>query len=395
MDDHALSQESERLLGSVARFYRFFVESRYALRAGRPGISDFVAGNPQELPLPEYVEALRRWAVPQRPDWFAYKMSEPEARSVVAASLREHLALEVRDEDVMMTTGAIGGLAAAIRVVAGRGDEVIFLSPPWFFYEALILAAGATPVRVNLPPPTFELDLDAIAAGITDRTRAIVVNSPNNPTGRIYPAESLGALAQLLSGESERRGRPIYLISDESYRRIVFGDAQFVTPARFYPCTLIVYTYGKTLLAPGQRVGYVAWTADMPSPDKLREAFFAVQLGMGFAFPNALLQHALSDLERLSIDIKQLERKRDRMVEALRTLGYEVQVPDGTFYVMPRSPIPDDVALMERLAEMDVFVLPGMLCELPGYFRISLTATEEMIERSLPAFETVRKEARA
>jgi aspartate aminotransferase len=249
-------------------------------------------------------------------------------------------------------------------------------------------------VQANLPPPDFELDLDAIAAGITDRTRAIIVNSPHNPTGRIYSAESLEALAQLLTRESQRRGRPIYLISDESYRRIVFGDAQFVTPARFYPHTLIVYTYGKTLLTPGQRVGYVAWSPAMPQPDVLRAAFFAVQLGMGFAFPNALLQHALADLERLSIDVKQLERKRDRMVEALRALGYEVQVPDGTFYLIPRSPIPDDVALMDRLAELDVFVLPGILCDLPGYFRISLTATEEMIERSLAAFETVIKEAR-
>src|SRR5205823_7507878 len=163
--------------------------------------------NPQEMPLPGFVDALRRWAAPQDKDWYAYKMSEPAARGAVAASLRDRYGLAFDAEDVSMTTGAFGALAVSFRAVVDPGDEVIFLTPPWFFYETLIRAADAVPVRVRIDPHSFDLDLDAIAAAISGRTRAIIVNSPNNPTGRIYPPATLERLARLLADASRRAGR--------------------------------------------------------------------------------------------------------------------------------------------------------------------------------------------
>jgi aspartate aminotransferase len=239
---------------------------------------------------------------------------------------------------------------------------------------------------VRLEPPRFELDAEAVAAAITPRTRAIIVNTPHNPTGRIYREPELAALGRVLADASERNGRPIVLLADESYNRIVFDGIDFRSPALDYPATITIYTYGKTLLAPGQRIGYAAMTPTFPDREATGARILVEQLAAGWGFPNALLQHAIGDLEALSIDIGALQRRRDRMVPALTELGYDVARPEGTFYLMVRSPDPDDVAFTARLAEMGALVLPGSLCELPGWFRISLTASDEMVERGLEVF---------
>jgi aspartate aminotransferase len=243
--------------------------------------------------------------------------------------------------------------------------------------------------------PSWDLDIDAIAGAITDRTRAIIVNSPNNPTGRIYPAEQLQELARVLTRASERNGRPIYLVSDEAYWRIVFDDREYVSPTEFYPWSFLIYTYGKTLLTPGQRLGYIALPPTMPDREAMRQALTIAQLTIGGnGVPNAVLQRALGDLEKLSVDVKALQRRRDRMIESLRASGYDVHSPEGTFYLLPRSPIEDDMAFTEQLAKDKVFILPGTLVEMPGWFRISITGNDDMVERALPVFERVAKASR-
>ncbi len=395
MTDHRISRGIGDLRETLAPLLRFFTESTWARSGRRPDGADFVAGNPHELALPGFVEALQRWAVPRDKDWYAYKMNEPEARAAVVDALRERRGIAFHPEDVHMTDGGFAGLVVSMRAVVDAGDEVIFISPPWFFYEALIMASGATPVRVTSLPPAFDLPVDAIAGAITERTRAVVVNSPNNPTGRIYPAADLERLASVLAEASEASGRPVYIVSDEAYSRILFDDQEFASPTAFYPNSFLVYTYGKTLLTPGQRLGYVVLPPTMPEREIVRDAILLAQVVTGHSFPNALLQHALADLEALSIDVKHLQGKRDRMIDVLRNLGYEVHVPEGTFYLLPRSPIPDDSAFTEMLAAENVFVLPGALVNLPGYFRISLTANDEMIERAIPGFERAMRLATA
>jgi aspartate aminotransferase len=371
----------------VEPFLKFFNESTYRRRHLEPDIADFVLGNPHEMPLPAVVEALQRAVVRQNKDWFAYKNSEPASQAAIAASLRQWRQLPFEAEDISMTTGAFAGIAVVLNALVDPGDEVIFNSPPWFFYEGLIAAAGGIARRVKVRQDTFDLDLDAIQAAITPRTRAIIVNSPNNPTGRIYPAATLKALAEILDAASNRIGHPIYILSDEAYSRIIYDGRPYPSPTAFYPNTFLIYTYGKTLLIPGQRLGYIALPPTMPDRAVLRQVLFATQVFTGYAFPNALLQHVLADLEAACLDVAHLQRKRDRVVSGLREMGYEVTNPEGTFYVMARSPISDDWAFIERLAENKVFCLPGSVVELPGYFRISLTANDAMIERGLPGFK--------
>jgi aspartate aminotransferase len=380
----------DRMVASVEHVFAWLVDGEWTRYRDDPGIADFMLGNPQELPLPGLVDALQQAAVPKDKDWFAYKFSEPESRAIVAASLHDRTGIEYRPEDIALTTGAFGGLGVTIRALADEGDEVIFLSPPWFFYELMIASAGATAVRVRLEAPDFDLDPEAVAAAITPRTRAIIVNSPNNPTGRIYRQPELAALGQVLREASVRNGRPIILLSDESYNRIVYDGIDFPTPALDYDATITIYTYGKTLLAPGQRIGYAALTPDFPDREAVNNRILVQQLAAGWAFPNALLQHALGDLEGLSIDIGALQARRDRLIPAMRDMGYEVTSPEGTFYVMVRSPDPDDLAFSSRLASLGALVLPGTIVESPGWFRISLTASDDMVERGLEAFKTAR-----
>jgi len=294
---------------------------------------------------------------------------------------------------VAMTNGGFAALAVSLRAIVEPGDEVVFLCPPWFFYEMLILAADGEPVRVRLRPPEFELEPEAIAAAITPRTRAVLVNSPHNPSGRVFGLDRWRALAEVLADASARSGSPIYLISDEPYNRIVFDGRTYHTPAEVYPRTIVTYSYGKTLLAPGMRIGYIALPPTMPDRERLREAIVLQQFATGFAFPNADLQHAIEDLERLSIDVGAMERRRDRLVGALRGMGYETTMPEGTFYVMARAPIDDDVAFADILARHEVLVLPGTIVEVPGWFRISLTASDEMVARGLPGFRAAFEEA--
>lgn len=388
-----ISQRTLKVMALLTPLYRFITASKYAQRAGDATTCDFAFGNPHEPPLAGITAAFQQWSAPQQNNWFAYPENLTPARQVVAAALRERRALPFEPEDIFLTNGAFAALGVSLSAILDPGDEVIFISPPWFFYEAYITHYGGTPVRVKVDPITFGLDLAAIAAAITPRTRAIIVNSPNNPTGKIYPAHTLTQLAALLTDASQRHGRTIYLLSDEAYSRIIFDQRPYPSPVTFYPHTLLLYTYGKTLLMPGERLGYIALPPTMPNREELRLALFLGQTLTGYAFPNSLLQYALADLEQLSIDIAHLQRKRDHMVTALQEMGYAVHLPEGTFYLLVRSPWPDDGAFTDLLADHGVLCLPGAVVEQPGYFRLSLTASDAMIERALPGFAAALRQA--
>jgi len=382
------------LRDSVATFLDFFAGPIWT-RNGRPGMANLAVGNPHEMPLPAYVDALRKNIEPQAPDWFAYKISEPRSQAAVARGLTARTGLDWDPADVAMTNGGFAALAVAFRTILEPGDEVVFLSPPWWFYELLIRAAGGVPIRVRLAPPRFDLDPEAVSAAITPRTRAVLLNSPHNPSGRVFRQADVEGLTDALRNGAARIGHRVFLVSDEPYSRILFDGRQFHSPAEVYPDTITTYSYGKQLLAPGMRIGYLTVPPTMEDRPAFRERVLVAQLATGFSFPNALLQHAIEDLERLSIDVAALQRRRDRLVGALRGMGYETTMPEGTFYVLARSPIDDDVAFGEILAEEDVLILPGSIVEVPGWIRISLTASDEMVERGLPGFERARVRALA
>ena len=348
------------------------------------------------MPLAGLVGALERNLHPQNPAWFAYKTSEPEPRAIIAEALSRELGLPFEPEDIALTQGAFAAIALAFRLLLDAGHEAIIPVPGWFCYAPMLRVADLVPVKVALSESDFGLDLEAIDSAITPRTRMVVVNSPHNPTGRVYPREMLQSLADLLDAASSRIGARIWLLSDEPYRRIRIGDAPFVSPAAIYPWTLIDYSYGKVLLAPGQRLGYLAVSPLLPRNvrTELREATFPTQTALGWTFPDALMQHSLSALETVLIDIGALAVKRDRMLSSLEQWGYRMVRPEGTFYLWGEAPGGDALRFANALAEHAVFVMPGTLFEMPRHFRISLTASLAMVERALPAFRGTAQEGR-
>lgn len=378
---------------AFAAIKHFYLESRYGERRLEPGICDFTFGNPHEMPLPGLVAAIRERATPHDKNWFAYKTSEEEPQAFLAEHVGRELGLDFAPEDIALTAGAFAAIMVAFHHVLDAGDEAIFSEPAWFCYESMLLAADAVPRKVALKPPGFDLDLAAIDAAIGPTTRLVIVNSPHNPTGRIYPRALLEELAELLERASARIGRRIYLLSDEPYRRLRFDNRGFDSPASIYPWTLISYSYGKVLLAPGQRLGYLAISPLMPLADRqsLQEPMFAAQMALGWCFPSAIMQYAVPDLENLSIDLDALARRRDRLTSVLEQAGYDVTKPEGTFYLWSKWPGGDPEALWNALADHDVFVMPGTIMSSPDYFRISLTASDEMIERALPAFAKIAR----
>src|SRR2546427_10972852 len=375
------------IIESMRGFLAAMMDPEMGRHAADPAASNFIAGNPQELAMPQYVRTLQRWAEPKAKDWFGYKRPRRAALAAAAEGLSKELGLSFGADDIVLTRGAHGGLAATLNVVVDPGDEVIFISPPWFFYEALILGARGKPVKIRVKPRGFDLDVDAIARAITARTRALLINTPHNPTGRIFGEDTLGALASVLEDASARNRRPVYLISDEAYSRILFDGNRMITPGAFYARSFLIHTYSKSALAPGQRLGYVALPPGMPGRDQLRQAFMVAGFSTGNMHPDAIMQYALPEIDAMSIDLAHLQRKRDRMVDALNAMGYQVQAPQATFYLLPKAPIEDDVLFARTLAAQKVLVLPGTAVDMPGYFRISLTATDVMIDRALPVFE--------
>ena len=383
-------QEAHR---SIAPIYEFLARYESWLAAGGKACCDFALGNPQTMPLPGFVAALRAAVTPQDPSWYAYKTSEPAARELVCASLKTLTGLDYPPENIFMTNGATGAHLVIMNALLGAGDEVIISNPPWFFYEGMILLSGGKPVPVETLPGTFDLDVERIERAITANTRFVIVNSPNNPTGKVYSAETLAWICRVLERASERNGRPIYLVSDEVYRAIVYDGLAFHSPTKFYRNSIMIYSYGKTLLTPGQRLGYIALSPQIEHAAAPRTILFSSQILSGWAMASALMQHSLSDLEKLSLDVADLQRRRNRFVTGLRQCGYEVGTPEGAFYVTPRTPIEDDVAFSSLLAEKGVLCLPGSVVKMNGYIRASLTANDDMIERALPIFEAVRAQA--
>jgi aspartate aminotransferase len=394
-----MSSISARMIATDAAFEvvkTFFFSSRYAERKLEPGICDFTFGNPHEMPLEGIVTAIRERAIPHDKNWFAYKTSEQDPQAFVAERLSRELDLAFEPGDIALTAGAFAAIMVAFRLVVDAGDEVIYSEPAWFCYEPMLLAANAVPRKVKLQASTFDLDLAAVEAAIGPKTRLVIVNTPHNPTGRIYSRASLEALADLLERASARIGHRIFLLSDEPYRKLRFDGRDFTSPAAIYPWTLISYSYGKVLLAPGQRLGYLAMSPLMPTADRyaLRSVMFSAQMALGWCFPNAVMQYAVPDLDNLAIDQVALTRRRDRFMATLSSSGYSVLAPEGTFYLWSKWVDSDPQRQWNALADRDVFVLPGSMMNASDYFRISLTASDEMVERALPAFSEVARPAR-
>jgi len=353
---------------------------------GMPYICDFVAGNPHDPVLPSYVANLQRVIVPTNNQYYQYTFTGfDDSKEAVRDYTKQRVGYEFDKENIILTTGCFSALCACIKLITNPGDEIIYLKPAWFFYSTLIVSNYAVPVAVNVNLNNYDIDLEAIKSKINAKTKAIIINTPNNPTGAIYPTETLIKLSEMLTAASAQYNTIIYLISDEAYQRILFDDNKAISPISYYKNSFMCYTYGKTILTPGQKIGFVALNNNMDKIEEMRMGMITTTF-ITSCWPNADLQYALPSFENenIIIDIKNLQMRRDEICNTLSEVGYEFKKPQGTFYILVKSPIPDDKKFCEILAEDYLYVLPGYAFHWPGYFRICLTANNDMVKKSLP-----------
>ena len=363
---------------------------------GPENVFDLSLGNPLLEPPPEFKQALAEIA--QEPDSGLHRyMPNPgfvEARAAVAEALTEESGTQFEATDIIMTVGAAGAINIALRALLDPGDEVIIIAP--YFAEYIFYIQHANGIyREAQSKPDFMPDLDSLASLINERTRAVIVNSPNNPSGIIYPESVIADIAKILQAAEARHGTEIYLITDEPYRKLIYTDAPYPFVFKHHPRTIVATSHSKDLGLAGERIGYMAVNPDDPGKTDLLDASVFMLRTLGFVNAPAIMQRIVSKLQRSSVDMSQYLRKRDIIHTGITKIGYQCNLPDGGFYLFPKSPISDDVAFVDLLKTKLVLVVPGVGFGMGGYFRASYCVEDEILHGSLDGFAEAFKEASA
>lgn len=358
---------------------------------GADNIFDFTLGNPDVEPPEAFRNELLTLAQHPLPGMHRYMNNAgyTDTRSAVAAKLSADSGLPVSADHVIMTCGAGGALNVVLKTILNPGEEVIILAPFFVEYKFYIDNHGGVPVEVWTKRDTFQLDIEAIKAAITPRTRAILICSPNNPTGVIYPESDLKKLGDVLKTIHRDNGHLIYVISDEPYARIAYDGKQVPNIFPLVESSIIVTSHSKDLALPGERIGYLAANPRIDTAMQFMEGAVFSNRVLGFVNAPALMQRLVAKLQHESVDIAEYQAKRDLLVGELKLLGFEMVVPDGAFYLFPKSPLADDVEFVKMAQKHHILLVPGAGFGAPGYFRIAYCVDKGMIERSLPAWRTL------
>lgn len=370
-----------------------------AVRAADPGSGetyDFSLGNPS-VPAPDEVHASieRALLLPSR-ELHGYTPAAglPEAREAVAASLRRQFGPGAATAgDLFLTCGAAASVCCALHALCAPGDEVLLVVPCFPEYRVWVESAGARCVEVSADPVTFQLDLDAVAAALTPRTRVVVVDSPNNPTGVVYSRRDLESLSALLDGAEARWGRPVTLLSDEPYRQLSYGaEVPWVPSVR--PRSVVCTSCSKSLSLPGERIGWLLVPPDSPEHDELLAAVAGAARALGFVCAPSLFQRVLADCADVSCDVAAYDANRRLLCDGLRELGYGFVEPQGAFYLWVRSLEPDEGAFFSRASRLGLLPVPSTSFGCPGWVRASYCVPADVIRRSMPAWAALAESYR-
>lgn len=355
---------------------------------GAENVFDFSLGNPS-IPAPESVRASIARALelpPTQLHGYTPAPGLPAAREAVAASLNRRFGTSYAAGDVYLTCGAAASLSISFHTLVNPGDEVIVIAPYFPEYRVWIETAGATCVEVMADPETFQIDVPAVAAAVNERTKAIVINSPNNPVGSVYAQKNLEDLAAALHDAQKRLGTQVYLISDEPYREITYGADVPWVPA-IYDRTIVCYSYSKSLSLPGERIGWVLVPNTNPDHDELVLAIAGAGRKLGFVCAPALFQHVVIDCVDEPTDVETYAENRRALTEGLSALGYEFIEPQGAFYLWVKALEPDANAFFERAKALELLPVPSDSFGCPGWVRVGYCVSKETIVNSMPAWK--------
>jgi len=391
----AISQKM-REFGQRASWIRKMFEEGVKLKAqyGADQVFDFSLGNPDLPPPAAFDQVLRSLAADSTPGLHKYMPNGgyPEVREKLAARISAEQGVTISGSDVLMTCGAAGGLNVVLKAILDPGDEVILLSPYFVEYNFYVDNHGGTP-RVVPTTDDFDLDLKAIMAAINPRTKAIIINSPNNPTGQIYSAEAIHKLGHLLEAASDKFGA-IYLIADEPYRKIVFDQHPVPSIFHNYQNSIIVSSFSKDLSLPGERIGFIACHPEIDSRVELLDAMTLANRILGFVNAPALMQRVVAELQEVTVDCSIYARRRELFCRILRECGYDFLPPKGAFYIFPKSPLADEVRFISILQDNRILAVPGRGFGAPGYFRLAFCVEDQTIERSAAGFAEAMRVAK-
>ena len=360
---------------------------------GARNIYDFTLGNPFLEPPSGFYDGLAALAERRSEGLHRYMPNAgfPEVRAAVAENLRKRGVFPgITGSNVVMSVGAAGGMNVTLKTILNPGDEVIVFVPYFAEYLFYITNHNGVPVLAETND-RFDIDVDKLAKVITPRTRAIIINTPNNPTGRVYPKASLEALAALLAEQERKIGHAIYLIADEPYRELCYMDRPPPPPASLHPNSFLCYSWSKSLSLPGERIGFVAINPKIDDVQGIFDGLAFTTRTLGFVNAPAAMQLLVTKLLDVTIDVGWYKARRDRLLAGLREAGYDVITPEGTFYIFPKTPEPDDVAFVTRALDDRVLVVPGSGFGRPGYFRISYAVDDNTIEGGIQALARVMR----
>lgn len=378
--------------GSSVTRAMFEEGKKMAKEFGADNVYDFSLGNPSVEPPAAVKKAMIEVLEIESPNYIHGYMNNSgyeEVRQAIAESLNKRFDTAFDQSNILMTVGAAGGLNVALKTLLDPGDEVMAFAP--YFGEYRNYVANFDGVMVDVPanPPTFQPNLEEFAARITPKTKAVIVNNPNNPTGVVYSEETVKALAAILEDKQKEYGNAIYLIADEPYRELAFDGVFVPYLTKYYANTIVGYSYSKSLSLPGERIGYLVIPDEVDDAANVKTAANIANRILGFVNAPSLQQLAVAKCLDESTDLSIYDQNRKMLYEALTEYGYECVKPEGAFYLWVKTPEPDDAAFVAKAKEFHVLVVPGFSYQCPGYVRIAYCVDPEMIKRSLPAFKAL------
>ena len=368
-----------------------FAQAR-AAEVGADKVDDFSIGNPS-VPAPETVaETVHRLVDtvdPVKLHGYTPAQGDGQVRQTLAEDLNRRYGTAYGPEDLYLTAGAAGGLCCVLSALGCPGDEFLTIAPYFPEYQVFVESAGGTLTAVPADLEDFQIDFAAFAAALSPRVKGVILNSPNNPTGVVYSEQTIRRLAQLLTEKSAAYGHPIWLISDEPYREIVYQQEPLPWVPSYYANTLVCYSYSKSLSLPGQRIGYVLVPPQAEEAELVYAAVCGAGRALGYVCAPSLFQLVAAACAGQTADMAVYRRNRDLLLDALREMGYTCAQPEGAFYLFPRTPEPDARAFCQRARKYDLVLVPGDSFGCPGHVRISYCVPTEQIQRALPKFRAL------
>lgn len=365
---------------------------------GEDAVCDFSLGNPDVPPPAKTGEVLAEIAANAvQPLALGYcpNAGIPEVRAALAEHLAKQQEMPLAAKDVILTVGAAGGLVSFFRAVVEPGDEILSPAPYFVEYGSYCGHFGGVLKTIPSIPPMFRPDIAAIAAAITPKTRAIILNSPNNPTGTVYPAEDIAAIAALVDKVNETRERPVFIVSDEPYRAFVYDGAKVPAMLPFSKWVCVVGSFSKTLSLAGERIGYFVANPAMPEQATLMAAVTLTNRTLGFVNAPVIGQRLIAKLLDETVDLSVYDRRRQLMAQVLRDAGIAFEMPRGAFYIFAKSPVADDLKFVEALLEEKILVVTGKGFGFAGYVRLSYSVDEKIILRSAEGFKRAAERLRS